>query len=179
MKSRFTRMKKVLSRIICLFLTLLIIFAFNGCFSASEDISTDFTVSSSVKSAASNDEIVSQPIFDPQTSEESQSVNAQFTVSSEAITSTLTEGTSHTAPASSTSSNSVSSESKSSTVTTSRAQSKVSSEDDTPTVGSIVYRTPYGKRYHLDPDCGGKNSYTVTIDEATGAGLTPCKKCAQ
>lgn len=44
--------------------------------------------------------------------------------------------------------------------------------------GSIVYRTPTGKRYHLDPDCGGKNSYQVTLSQATSAGLTPCKKCA-
>ena len=43
---------------------------------------------------------------------------------------------------------------------------------------NIVYRTPYGKRYHFDPDCGGKNSYTVSFDEALEAGLTPCKKCA-
>ena len=41
-----------------------------------------------------------------------------------------------------------------------------------------IYRTPYGERYHLDPDCGGKNSYEITLDEALDAGLTPCKKCA-
>lgn len=44
--------------------------------------------------------------------------------------------------------------------------------------GQKVYRTPSGKRYHLDPDCGGKNSYEVTLKEAKNAGLTPCKKCA-
>ena len=42
-----------------------------------------------------------------------------------------------------------------------------------------VYRTPKGKRYHLDPDCGGKNSYSTTLQKAKNAGLTPCKKCAQ
>lgn len=41
-----------------------------------------------------------------------------------------------------------------------------------------VYRTPYGKRYHYDPDCGGKNSYKITLKKALSAGLTPCKKCA-
>lgn len=41
-----------------------------------------------------------------------------------------------------------------------------------------VYRTPSGKRYHLDPDCGGKNSYKVTLEEAKAANLTPCAKCA-
>ncbi len=42
-----------------------------------------------------------------------------------------------------------------------------------------IYRTPKGKKYHFDPDCGGKNSYQVTMDQALAAGLTPCKKCAQ
>lgn len=42
-----------------------------------------------------------------------------------------------------------------------------------------VYITPTGKRYHLDSDCGGKNSSATTLERATGMGLTPCKKCAQ
>lgn len=46
-------------------------------------------------------------------------------------------------------------------------------------VGAHVYRTPSGKRYHLDPDCGGKNSYEVTMADALAAGLTPCQKCAK
>ncbi|MBE6915990.1 MAG: hypothetical protein E7471_05080 [Ruminococcaceae bacterium] len=41
-----------------------------------------------------------------------------------------------------------------------------------------VYRTPSGKRYHLDPDCGGKNSCEVALEEAKSANLTPCAKCA-
>ena len=45
------------------------------------------------------------------------------------------------------------------------------------TVHSTVYRTPYGKRYHYDPDCGGKNSYAVSFDQAVASGLTPCQKC--
>ncbi len=44
--------------------------------------------------------------------------------------------------------------------------------------GNTVYRTPSGKRYHFDPDCGGKNSYQTTLQKAKNAGLTPCKKCA-
>ncbi len=47
------------------------------------------------------------------------------------------------------------------------------------THGKLVYRTPSGKRYHFDPDCGGKNSYQTTLDAAISSGLTPCKKCAQ
>ena len=42
-----------------------------------------------------------------------------------------------------------------------------------------VYKTPTGKRYHLDPECGGKNSYETTLDEAMSSGLTPCQKCAE
>ena len=45
--------------------------------------------------------------------------------------------------------------------------------------GKVIYRTPTGKRYHFDPDCGGKNSYQVTLDVAISAGLTPCQKCAK
>lgn len=41
-----------------------------------------------------------------------------------------------------------------------------------------IYRTATGKRYHFDSECGGKNSYEVTLDEAVNAGLTPCQKCA-
>lgn len=46
------------------------------------------------------------------------------------------------------------------------------------THGKKVYRTPTGKRYHFDPDCGGKNSYQTTLESAKSSGLTPCKKCA-
>lgn len=51
--------------------------------------------------------------------------------------------------------------------------------EPTTSIASGIYRTPTGKRYHLDPDCGGKNSYAVTYDDAIAAGLTPCKKCAE
>lgn len=42
---------------------------------------------------------------------------------------------------------------------------------------SKFYRTPKGTRYHIDPNCGGKNSYEITYGEAMAAGLSPCKKC--
>lgn len=64
--------------------------------------------------------------------------------------------------------------------TTTSSITQASSHDTTrPVQGQVVYRTPYGKRYHLDPDCGGKNSYAISPDQAKSAGLTPCKKCAQ
>lgn len=42
-----------------------------------------------------------------------------------------------------------------------------------------VYRTPSGKKYHFDFECGGKNSYEVTLEEAKKAGLNPCLKCTE
>ena len=41
----------------------------------------------------------------------------------------------------------------------------------------IVYITPTGKRWHADPDCGGVNSFPVTLSEAEHRGFTPCQKC--
>ena len=43
------------------------------------------------------------------------------------------------------------------------------------TNGRKMYATPTGKRYHYDPDCGGKNSREIL----SPGSLTPCKKCAQ
>ncbi len=56
---------------------------------------------------------------------------------------------------------------------------ETSAPSDTETVSSKVYRTPSGKRYHFDSECGGKNSYEITLEDAVSAGLTPCVKCAQ
>ena len=44
---------------------------------------------------------------------------------------------------------------------------------------STVYITEHGERYHQDPNCGGKNSYATTLEDAKRQGKTPCKKCAQ
>lgn len=41
-----------------------------------------------------------------------------------------------------------------------------------------VYATPTGKRYHLRSSCGGKNSFSISLQGARNRGLTPCKKCA-
>jgi hypothetical protein len=40
-----------------------------------------------------------------------------------------------------------------------------------------VYVTPGGKRYHYDPDCGGKNAYSISLNSAIAQGYTPCQKC--
>lgn len=57
-----------------------------------------------------------------------------------------------------------------------KLDSSSSSVSSTPT-GPTVYTTPTGKKYHLDPECGGKNSRPTTKDNV--AGLSPCQKCAQ
>ncbi|MBQ1947357.1 MAG: copper amine oxidase N-terminal domain-containing protein, partial [Clostridia bacterium] len=50
-----------------------------------------------------------------------------------------------------------------------------SSDINNPEPDGYYYRTPTGKRYHLDPNCGGKNSYRTT----NISGLSPCAKCAK
>lgn len=57
------------------------------------------------------------------------------------------------------------------------SHSNISSKTNIPENGDSVYRTPSGKRYHINSECGGKNSYEVTMDEALREGLTPCKRC--
>ena len=47
-----------------------------------------------------------------------------------------------------------------------------------PKVENGIYRTATGKKYHLDPECGGKNSYETTVEDVRKAGLTPCSRCA-
>ena len=51
-------------------------------------------------------------------------------------------------------------------------------EDTTSEKTKNVYRTPSGKKYHTDKECGGVNSFEITLEEALTAGLTPCGKCA-
>ena len=62
---------------------------------------------------------------------------------------------------------------------TSQKKQKSSSSNSNNSHGKLVYATPKGKRYHFDPNCGGKNSYQTTLDAAKARGLTPCNKCAK
>ena len=62
---------------------------------------------------------------------------------------------------------------------TSQKKQTSSSSNSNNSHGKLVYATPKGKRYHFDPDCGGKNSYQTTLDAAKARGLTPCNKCAK
>ena len=62
---------------------------------------------------------------------------------------------------------------------TSQKKQTSSSSNSNNSHGKLVYATPKGKRYHFDPNCGGKNSYQTTLDAAKARGLTPCNKCAK
>lgn len=63
------------------------------------------------------------------------------------------------------------------TVTTSESTATTQTTQPSTYAGETVYRTPSGKRYHVDAFCGGENAYEVTVEEAMEAGLTPCKRC--
>ena len=63
---------------------------------------------------------------------------------------------------------------KNTSASSSGNKSSSSSKNNNNSHGKQVYRTPHGKRYHFDPDCGGKNSYQITMGAAISAGLTPC-----
>ena len=56
-------------------------------------------------------------------------------------------------------------------------QAKTTKKQNGKTNGKTVYITPSGERWHLDPDCPGKNGRAVSIEEV--GSRTPCKKCAQ
>ena len=80
----------------------------------------------------------------------------------------------------STSSSTQSKSTKQTTTSSEAKQSNSGSSTSSSTQNSqTVYVTPTGKRYHLSPTCGGKNSTATTLSNAKSMGLTPCKKCAQ
>lgn len=44
------------------------------------------------------------------------------------------------------------------------------------TSGKMVYITPYGKKYHFDPDCAGENGFSISLEEAKKLNEA-CEKC--
>lgn len=99
----------------------------------------------------------------------------KVTVTGEEVTSkapeTTTQETTTNAPETTTA--------ETTTVAETTTEKQTTTERETTTekpAGRTVYITPSGKRYHYDPDCGGKNSYSVSIDNV--GGRTPCQKCA-
>lgn len=60
------------------------------------------------------------------------------------------------------------------------SQNENSNNDESDNHNSrTVYRTPKGKCYHYSSECGGKNSYSISYDEAVESGLRPCEKCVK
>lgn len=50
---------------------------------------------------------------------------------------------------------------------TNYAIGETATENRTPSSTSTnVYRTPSGKKYHYDAECGGKNSFSISLDGA-------------
>lgn len=129
----------------------------------SEEQSTNVSVENTIKETA-------QPKQEEPKSSTPSSYSSTASSSSKASTSTSTS--------SSTQSKSTKQTTSSSTTKQSSSGSSTSSSSSTQN-SQTVYVTPTGKRYHLSPTCGGKNSTATTLSNAKSMGLTPCKKCAQ
>ena len=128
-----------------------------------EEQSTNVSVENTIKETA-------QPKQEEPKSSTPSSYSSTASSSSKASTSTSTS--------SSTQSKSTKQTTSSSTTKQSSSGSSTSSSSSTQN-SQTVYVTPTGKRYHLSPTCGGKNSTATTLSNAKSMGLTPCKKCAQ
>ena len=46
-----------------------------------------------------------------------------------------------------------------------------------PEEGRVIYVTPSGSKYHLDPDCAGENAIATTYYDAEMMEIDPCGKC--
>ncbi len=46
-------------------------------------------------------------------------------------------------------------------------------------IGSTVYVTPTGKKYHYSASCAGKNARATTLSAALASGKSACAKCAE
>ena len=57
------------------------------------------------------------------------------------------------------------------------SEEQPSQEQSSEDTSRTVYVTPSGKKYHYDPQCGGKNSSDTTLNKAKNRGKEPCKKC--
>lgn len=149
-------MKKLLSFFLCFILSISLL----GCIepidsSYTSDTSTSESVTSAIESVASNDVISQNPLLTLSQITIPSIPQTPLSVPSDIIVTTPEIDITVSFPIS----------------------SDASSEQNTSE--SVVYTTPTGKRYHLDPDCGGKNSRPNTLENAKRAGLTPCQKCAQ
>ena len=126
-----------------------------------EEQSTNVSVENTIKETA-------QPKQEEPKSSTPSSYSSTASSSSKASTSTSTSSSTQSKSTKQTTSSSTTKQSSSGSSTSSSTQNS-----------QTVYVTPTGKRYHLSPTCGGKNSTATTLSNAKSMGLTPCKKCAQ
>ena len=151
-----TQWKKVIKIIITAFFAINALFFLMICFSATGDIPNE------PKSTTNVSGIVAQTDNETTTEElTTESTTKESTTEKETTTKQTISNTTTTQ--------------KETTTQKQTTTKKVNSPNSN---GKAVYRTPSGKRYHFDPDCGGKNSYEVSLDDAKAHGLTPCEKCA-
>ncbi len=133
--------------------------------------------------ASDNDEdVIDSNSIVVETTTEGTTLPAETTTKEEVTTKeeTTTKEESTTQEATTTNAASVStSKDQTTTERETTTEKQITTERETTTqkpAGRTVYVTPSGKRYHFDPDCGGKNSRATSIDNV--GGRTPCQKCA-
>ena len=65
-----------------------------------------------------------------------------------------------------------------STTTTSTTTTKITTTTTRTTVGTMVWVSATGKKYHNNSSCSGmKNPTQISLSDAQRRGLTPCKNC--
>lgn len=62
-------------------------------------------------------------------------------------------------------------------VTTTLKTTKKTTTQHVASKGQKVYKTPTGKKYHYNGNCGNGTYIETTLEEALRIGLEPCKKC--
>ena len=152
-----------------------------------QNVNNDFTDGENTKQNSTSQESTSTTTEQSTSSQKQENINTeQNSISQESTSITVEQSTSSQKQENSnTEQNSTSQESTSITAeqsTSSQKQENSNTEQSTSNnvnSSKSVYKTPTGKRYHLDPDCGGENSSETTLGNAIKLGLTPCKKCAQ
>ena len=147
-----------------------------------QNVNNDFTDGENTKQNSTSQESTSTTTEQSASSQKQENINTEQNIISQEITSITTEQStsSQKQENSNTEQNSISITAEQST--SSQKQENSNTEQSTSNnvnSSKSVYKTPTGKRYHLDPDCGGKNSSEITLGNAIKLGLTPCKKCAQ
>lgn len=158
-----TQWKKVVKIIISAFFAVNALFFLMICFSATGDVPNEPEPKTNISGvvAQTDDETTTEELT-------TESATKESTTEKETTSKQVTSNTTTTQKQTTTKK-----------ITTTQKQTTTKKVNSPNSNGVSVYRTPSGKRYHFDPDCGGKNSYKISLDDAKSVGLTPCQKCAQ